>query len=267
MFCNNKNTFFLFWTCVLSVVLSTHCVDTREVLSAEDQWKRYTHIVVSAPFHIQRTCKTKETWTWNKNRITYLYILSPLTAPYSSLSHPLSYSSFTSLPDAPTCISPSCWTSPTHVDESGSRNPQGRHRCCHWGIPPYLVRFTSYFLPWILTRATPFCILIHPSTYTLKPTHSFTYSLMYVDTPFPAYSHARTHTFHPLPPPPPHIHPINPPRMYSHISSPPPAHVDLQPDVRALVYSRLPNPLQRWNMPTSALQLLPCLHEGRQHWG
>ena len=73
-------------------------------------------------------------------------------------------------------------------------------------ILPYLVQFTSYFLPWILTCATPFCILIHPSTYTLKPTHSFTYSLMYVDTPFPAYSHISS--------PPPHMFTLHRPTTW-----------------------------------------------------
>ena len=155
------------------VLYFAHCVDTREILSAEDQWKRYIRIVVSASFHIQR--KTREDPDIKQlYEITYLY---PLTALYSSPSHPLSYSSFTSLPDAPTCISPVA-ERPQHML---MRVAVGIHKedidaAIEVCIPPYLVWFTSYFLPWILTCATPFCILIHPSTYTLKPTHSFTYS-------------------------------------------------------------------------------------------
>ena len=95
------------------------------------------------------------------------------------------------------------------------------------------------------------CHRFHAHMHMLPPTHSLTHvcqhTLPYINPP----TYVLTHFIPPIP---------SPSRTH-----PPPAHIDLQPDVRALVYSCLPNPLQCWNMPPSALQLLPCLHEGRQH--
>ena len=144
----------------------------------------------------------------------------PLTALYSSPSHPLLFL-FHLPPWRPYLYLPSCWTSPTHVDESGGRNPQGRHRCCHWGMYPAIYCLVEYL------HVPP----LSGYWYTPPHTHSQTHPLFHVLThkmplAHPLSTHSLTHVCqHTLPY-------INPLRMYSHISSlpsPPPHTLTLLP--------------------------------------
>ena len=185
---------------------STQCTDTWEVLSAEDQWKRYTRIVVSTSFCIQSTCETRETLTWNnctkpQHRCTFACFPPPLIPLFSLIApHRLLFIFHFSL-RRPYLYLPSCWTPPAHVDESIGGNPQGRHRCCHWGMYPAVISLATSFL-----EHMPPLSYIHTQTHPLFPTLTHTP----LNHPLSTHPHVCQYTLSYMPPPL-HTH------LYSHL--------------------------------------------------
>ena len=101
----------------------------------------------------------------------HIPLLIPPSLPSILLPLTLSYSSFTSLPDAPTCISPVA-ERPQHML---MRVAVGIHKedidaAIEVCILPYIVWLNTYTCHPFLDIDTPLHI------HTLKPTHSFTYS-------------------------------------------------------------------------------------------